>query len=300
MELLDIIPVSNTLGEGVQWDVADQALWWTDIAERKIFRRRDGALQTFAMPQRVGSFALVEGGDEIVVAFESGIALIDLNGQEPRWLGRPDMALDGMRFNDGRVDRQGRFWAGTMEELEPRSGQGNLYCLDRGGLLHHRESGVEIANGLAWSPDGRVMYFADSPLRTIFAYDFDTETGDISSRRVFARTPDGAYPDGATVDEQGFLWSAHWGTGRVVRYAPDGRIDRALELPVSQPTCTAFGGAGLDILFVTSARDGLSRSSLAAEPNAGDVFAYRTGFRGLPERRWTPDASLQLPPQHCI
>jgi sugar lactone lactonase YvrE len=288
MKPVEILRVRNTLGEGVQWDVQTGSAWWTDIQERMVVRYvpATGALDTFAMPERVGSFGLIEGSDDIIAAFASGFAIVSLDGSPVRWLGKPDAALPGVRFNDGRVDRQGRFWAGSMVETEPRDARGNLYCVGRDGTIGRRESGVIISNGLCWSPDSRRMYFADSPLRTIYAYDFDAGDGSISNRRIFARTPEGAHPDGATVDADGYLWSAHWGAGRIVRYAPDGTIDRTLDVPASQPTCVAFGGTNLDLLFVTSARENLSETALAGEPEAGNVFVYKMNVKGLPDRRY--------------
>jgi L-arabinonolactonase len=292
MELIDILRVGNTLGEGIQWEVAAQALWWTDIQERRL-HRYDWAsreLETFSTPERIGSFGLIEGSTSIIAAFESGIALYDPRGGPPKWLARPDADLRSVRFNDGRVDRQGRFWAGSMEETEPRSGRANLYCVDSSGATRKRESGVMISNGICWSPDSSRFYFADSPKRIIYAYDFNPATGAITDRREFVRTPEGAHPDGANVDAEGFLWSAHWGAGCVVRYRPDGKIDTVLEVPASQPTCVAFGGPGLDLLFVTSARDGLSELELAQQPSAGDVFVYKMGCVGLAEHQFVLDA----------
>jgi len=288
MELVETLRVRNTLGEGIQWDVETKAAWWTDIQERTILRYvlSTGALDTFAMPERVGSFGLIEGSDNIVAAFESGFAIADLEGSIVRWLGKPDAALPGVRFNDGRVDRQGRFWAGSMVETDPRGARGNLYCADKDGAVQRRESGIIISNGLCWSPDSRHMYFSDSPLRTIYVYDFDARDGSIANRRVFAHTPEGAHPDGATVDAEGYLWSAHWGAGQIVRYRPDGSVDRSLPVPASQPTCVAFGGTDLDLLFVTSARENLSEQALTDQPDAGNVFIYKMDVKGLPDRRY--------------
>ena len=291
MEPIDIIRAGNTLGEGVQWDVQRQALWWTDIQERKLYRydwaRR--TLESFSAPERIGSFGLIQDRPQIIAAFESGFALFDPGNGAQKWLARPDASLAGVRFNDGRVDRQGRFWAGTMEETEPRSGRGNLYCVDSGGRAIRHESGIMISNGICWSPDSKRFYFADSPRQTIYSYDFDPVSGAIANRRVFAETAGGAHPDGACVDAQGHMWSAHWGAGRVVRYAPDGTVERVLEVPASQPTCVAFGGPDLDLLFVTSARDGLTAGQLAHEPSAGDVFVYKIGCIGLAENHFVLD-----------
>jgi L-arabinonolactonase len=292
MQLVETIGVGNTLGEGVQWDVASQSLWWTDIQERRLHRYDWAArkLETFPTPERIGSFGLIEKSSAIVAAFESGIALYEPRGGTPKWLARPDATLPGVRFNDGRVDRQGRFWAGTMVETEPRTGRANLYCVDGSGQARKRESGIMISNGICWSPDSSRFYFADSALRTIYSYDFNPNTGAIANRREFVQTPGDAHPDGANVDAEGYVWSAHWGAGRVVRYAPDGEIDRILEVPASQPTCVAFGGPGLDLLFVTSARDGLSARELARQPSAGDIFVYKIGCVGLAENQFILDA----------
>jgi sugar lactone lactonase YvrE len=292
MELIGTLACGNLLGEGIQWDVQDQALWWTDIQKRNLHRYDWSArrLENFAMPERVGSFALIEGRRDLIVAFESGFALYDPEKEETRWLGRPDAALDGVRFNDGRVDRQGRFWAGTMVETQPQDARANLYSVGPDGGIRRHENNITISNGIGWSPDSRYFYFADSPLRTIYVYDFDSATGDIANRRVFAQTPEGAHPDGAAVDSQGFLWSAHWGAGRIVRYAPDGTVDRSFDVPVSQPTCVTFGGPDLDLLFVTSACDGLTGEALAGQPDAGNILVYKVGLAGLAERRFSLNA----------
>ena len=291
MDPIGTIPVGNTLGEGVLWDAASQTLWWTDIHERKLYRHdyRTRVTEMLPTPERLCSFGFVQGSGNLIAAFESGLALYDPASGTTDWLARPDLEA-GVRFNDGRVDRRGRFWAGTM--VEAGSGSATLYSLDGSKKLGTRESGVAISNGICWSPDSTRFYFADSPLRTIFVYDFDAATGAISNKRVFATTPEGAFPDGANVDEDGFLWSAHWGAGDVVRYAPDGTIERTIRVPASQPTCIAFGGPDLDLLFVTSARDGLKQEALLRDPSAGDVFIYRVGVRGLPDSRF----ALHQPP----
>src|SRR5580693_59044 len=241
-ELVDVIAVKNTLGEGVLWDAQTERLWWTDIQERRLFCYAPAtrALEQFALPERLGSFGLVADSDAIVAAFESGFALYQPRTDQREWLARPKHDAANIRFNDGRVDRQGRFWAGSMVE-GGGAPQGKLYCLRSDGSAAVHATGISISNSLCFSPDGSHLYFADTPLRTIFRYDLDAVTGVISNRRVFAQTPQGAYPDGANVDREGFVWSAHWGAGRVVRYAPDGTIDDTIDVPASQPTCVAFG-----------------------------------------------------------
>ena len=166
-----------------------------------------------------------------------------------------------------------------------RAPEGVLYLLDgRGGLIE-KMSGICIPNSLAWSPDGRTMYFADSLLYTIFAYDFDCASGRMGDRKVFATTTPPGFPDGSTVDCEGFLWNAEFNGARVVRYASDGRIDRVVELPVQRPTCCAFGGPNLDTLYITTASQNMTREELGAEPLAGALLTLDVGVRGLPEPR---------------
>ena len=166
-----------------------------------------------------------------------------------------------------------------------RAPEGVLYRLvgqDLTGMM----SGIRIPNSLAWSPDGRTMYFADSHLYSIFAFDFDTSSGEIGNKRVFATTRAPGFPDGSAVDAEGFLWNAEFNTGRIVRYAPDGRVDRVVETPVDRPTCCAFGGSELSTLFITTTSQGMTRDELAAQPLAGALFALEAPVRGLPEPRF--------------
>lgn len=290
IELVDVIKVGTALGEGIQWNAADGCAWWTDIQNRRLYRWQlaNASLENFAMPERVGSFAFTGQSDKLIVAFESGIAHHHLSAGETTWIARPQAAQRGRRFNDGRADRQGRFWAGTMveDQQQAQARSANLYCVDSWGALSTQLSGIQISNGLCFSPDSRYCYFADSPQRLIFRFDFDADTGHLGARRVFAETPAGGFPDGATVDSDGCVWSAHWGSSQVIRYTPGGRIDRTLAIPTRQPSCVAFGGQKLDLLFVTSARDGLSHAELADEQMAGHVFIFRTPSIGLVEPRY--------------
>jgi sugar lactone lactonase YvrE len=162
---------------------------------------------------------------------------------------------------------------------------GKLYCL-RGGKAEVCLTGIAISNSICFSPDGKHLYFADTPHRTILRYDLDGVSGAISNRQVFAQTPHGAFPDGSNVDSHGHVWNAHWGAGRVVRYAPDGSEIGSINVPTSQPTCVAFGGKNLDLLFVSSARQNLSEAVLAREPQAGDLFVYKVGVQGLADSRF--------------
>jgi L-arabinonolactonase len=283
-----IIQAANVLGEGILWDDAAELLWWTDIQASELLRYdlRTQILKRTSLPHRLGSFGLIQGSGDIIAAFASGIALFHPDEGKLQWVARPALHQPHLRFNDGRVDRQGRFWTGTMIEGESANGEATLYCVNTAGTTTEHQRGLRISNGICTSPDGRRLYLADSPRRVIYCYDLDADTGTLRHQRVFARTGEGAYPDGANVDEDGCLWSAQWGGSRIVRYSPDGKIDREVPVPVSQPTCVAFGGADRDILFVSSAREGLTEAQLAQQPHAGDVLAYRVGVRGLAEPRF--------------
>jgi sugar lactone lactonase YvrE len=285
VELVDMLPVQNILGEGVLWNARSARLWWTDIEGRRVFRYDPAArgLDEIATPERLCSFAFVAGGERLVAAFESGLALYDPANGAVEWLYRLEHGAAPVRFNDGRTDRQGRFWAGTTVEGDGREPLGRLHCLDRSGRVTRQTDPVFVSNALCTSPDGSRLYFADSPRRTIFTYDLDRISGVLSNRRLFVRTPEGAFPDGANVDREGFVWNAHWGAGQIVRYAPDGSIDRMVEVPASQPSSIAFGGPEMNLLFVTTARDGLKGDILLRQPSAGNLFVYKTDITGLPD-----------------
>jgi L-arabinonolactonase len=285
-----ILPVRNVLGEGILWDSRRQVLWWTDIQGRRLYRHDLLRANTQALdtPERVGSFGLVAGSEQLITAFESGVAMYDTHSGTVSWLARHGDADPAVRFNDGRVDRQGRFWSGTMVEGNQSTASACLYCIDSKSGMRSQLTGVRISNSLCMSPDGKLLYFADSPTRTIRVFDLNEPAGTLGASRIFAQTPAGAEPDGAAIDSDGCLWSAHWGAGCVVRYTPEGRIDRTLRVPASQPSCVCFAGPDLDVLCVTTARVGLSEAALLSEHNAGDVLLYRLGVKGLPEEEYRP------------
>ncbi len=290
MKAIDILASRNVVGEGILWDSRRELLWWTDIQGRELYRYdwARSAMQVLDTPERVGSFGLVAHSERLITAFESGIALYDTRATTIEWLARPDAIVPGIRFNDGRVDRRGRFWSGTMVEDPRCQTSGCLYSVDAVAGMPGHVRDVCISNGLCMSPNGSRLYFADSPTRAIFVFDLIEPTGDLGPRQVFAHIPPGAQPDRAAVDVDGCVWSAHWGAGCVVRYTPDGRVDRTIPVPACQPTCVCFGGPDLDVLCVSSAREGLDEATLQSEPHAGAVFLYRTGVQGLPEPEYQP------------
>ncbi len=282
-----VVDCANRLGEVPVWDVAEQALYWIDIEGCLLQRLHpaSGRTRQWRLPERVGSLALRERGG-IVLALASGFAFFDPETGHMERLAAPEADKPGNRFNDGKCDRRGRFWAGTMDD-SLQSHTAALYRLDPDLTCRRMERGVGISNSLAWSPDNSTFYFADTLVRTIFAYDFDLDAGAISNKRVFndcAGQP--GSPDGSTIDADGFLWNAQWDGWRLVRYAPDGRVDRIVPLPVQKPTSCMFGGADLSTLYVTSAVWDLSAEALASQPFAGGLLALDVGVKGIAEPRF--------------
>ncbi len=276
-----------TLGEGPVWDAEQQRLVWLDILPGLVHRfdPATGGGYVFGVGKPVGSAGLRHGGG-LVLAVEDGFALLD-----PGWQ-RLDQVVyvehPGPRawFNEGKCDPAGRFLDGTMAyDLTP--GAGSVYRLGADLAITKLFGGVTISNGLAWTADGATLYYIDSPTQSVDAFDYDTETGRLGNRRRVVDIPAAAgLPDGMTIDTDGCLWVALYGGSAVHRYTPDGRLDTVLSFPASNITCPVFGGPGLDMLYVTSARDGLDERQLAAQPHAGALFAAAAGARGLPAHRF--------------
>jgi L-arabinonolactonase len=271
------------LGEGPLWHPIEQVLYWLDITQGRLHRfdPRSGDHQSSALGIMTGSMGVrAKGG--FVMATGSGFAFWEPKTGQMTFLGDPDADEDDVRFNDGKTDRQGRFWAGKMSSTPTNS----LFRLDHDCTIRRMESGICISNGLGWGPDDRVFYYTDSLTRTIYAYDFDASSGSIANRRIFTRVPAVAgegLPDGLAVDEEGYIWSARWGGWKVVRYAPDGSIEREIAMPVKFPTSCAFGGPDLDELYINSAWEEIAPEDRANQALAGDVFRLKTQVRGFPE-----------------
>ena len=286
IELIAQIPCANILGEGVQWNHREQAVWWTDIKSSKLFRYHLATqnLQTWDTPEAVGCFAFAENDERILLALASGFAWFNKNSGAVEWIAKPEAHLVGNRLNDGRVDRQGRFWSGSIVEQKSAPDQrAGLFCLNESGKTSQHLTGLAISNSLCWSLDSTKLYHADSPSHQIKVYDFDAQTGTLSNGKVFVQTSDSVEPDGSCIDADGHLWNAEWGGQRLVRYNAEGVQVGELKTIVTQPTCMAFGGDDMNLLFVTSARIGLSEDALAAQPEAGNLFIYRTDFKGVNE-----------------
>ena len=288
--LVETIDVANILGECVLWRASDQTLWWTDIHAKRLYRL-DWAthrINAFTMPERLCSFAFVAGRDDLLVAaFESGFAILAPESPSVHWLARPVALGEGVRLNDGRVDPFGRFWAGAMIERNLRVGEtpdASLYMLDADGKAHVRARGAHISNGLCWSPSGDRVYCSDSMRNEIRWAPFDGASSEQLAFRQLAKTGDGS-PDGAVTDSLGRYWSALWGGSRIACFSPAGEEVYSLPVDARQPTCPAFGGPQGNLLFVTSARDGLDAAALAAAPNSGAVFVFETDITGGPSPR---------------
>ena len=276
-----VADVRAELGEGPVWVAAEQALYWLDINGRRIFRLdAAGKRAEWPTPLRVGSIAPRAGG--FIAGTDRGIALVDLDQDRFEVVASPEQHLPHNRFNDGKVDRQGRFWAGTMDDREKGSA-GTLYRIDPDLACSAIDGGYGITNGPAFSPDGRRMYHSDTLRQVTYAFDLDA-AGEATNRRVFVQFGAGdGHPDGMTVDAEGCLWIALWGGWCVRRFSPDGDLLRTVEMPVEQPSSCAFGGPGLDRLYVTSATKGLDPAALAMQPNAGGLFMLVPGVRGIPD-----------------
>lgn len=274
----------DILGEIPIWCTRTRRLVWADLFKPALHSLdpRSGEVASRPLPERIGSYALrADGG--VLLAGRSGLSIHDPETGRTHPIHDPEGDRPDNILNDGRCDRRGRFWVASMNKrLESASGR--LYRVDSDLTCRRVADGIWIPNSLAWSPDDSVMYFADSHTRALWAYDFDLADGSIGDRRPLADgTEAPGVPDGSTVDTEGYLWNARFGGGCVVRYAPDGRVDRIVDLPVAQPTACAFGGDGLDILYVTTATFRLDDAALAGQPRSGDLLALDVGARGLPE-----------------
>jgi len=277
--------IAATCGESPMWSVREQALYWTDNLGGRIHRLEpaSGSAQSFALGQNAMAIGLREAGG-LVLALAKHIAVYEPGGELDLLTG-VERDQPRNRFNDGKVDRHGRYWVGTMNDIDWDKPSGSLYRFDPGLELSQLQGAVVCANGLGWSPDDRTFYFVESFRYAIFAYDFDPDAGAISARRVFATVDrsSGAFPDGLTVDAEGGVWSVQHGAGRVVRYAPDGRITHEIEVPLPQPTSCIFGGPDLDVLYITTSRQNMTPEQLGRYPLSGSVFAAQPGVNGAPE-----------------
>lgn len=276
----------SVLGEGPLWDPVSQSLFTLDCMSRTMHQTHGGAEAAWTLPRTPGSFALREGRDGMLMAYRRGLALIDPATGALEDIPTPHIDFGNEVFNDGKCDRRGRFWVGTMDRAITGP-VGGLYRVDPDRTVHKMDGGITLANGIAWSPDDRTLYFCDSRPGLVWAYDYDAGAGSIANRRLHIDfTQRAGRPDGCTVDAEGGLWIAEITAGQVVRFAPDGTEWAAAKTPMSKPTSVMFGGTELRTLYVTSMQHGLSDDELAREPMAGATVALDVGVAGLPEPRF--------------
>jgi len=276
------------LGEGPVWDVMEQALYFTNILGKTLnrFDPLTGEHISWAMPEHISCFGLRAKGGAIV-ALRTGIHLFDFESGSLEAIADPEANDSRTRFSDGKVDRKGRFWAGTMpyEQFDPIC---SLYRFDVDGTWEKIQGELIIANGIGWSPDNQTMYHTDTLASKIFSYDFDIESGSVANRRVLVDVPESdGFPDGLTVDAEGFIWSAKFNGGQVIRYDPEGARERVLRMPVQRPTSCVFGGPNLNILYVTTGGwEASPQGKFSASATDGGVFAAEVGVKGIPEPRF--------------
>jgi sugar lactone lactonase YvrE len=276
---------ASLLGEGPMWSSADNALYWVDILTPAVHRfdvasGSDSAVMLGAMV----SAAVPKASGGLLLATPAGLMSFSFATRGLQPFCHPEAGRSGNRYNDGKCDRMGRLWVGTLD-IGGAPNRGRLYRVDGDAGWQLMDDGFSVANGLGWSPDNRHMYFTDSGRRTIYVYDFDLRSGSIANRRpLIVLPPDDGTPDGMTVDDEGCLWIAIWDAWRISRHAADGRELMRVRLPVPRPTSCCFGGDQLDTLFVTSASLRLGTAALQQAPLSGSLFAVRVpGVHGLPE-----------------
>jgi len=281
-----VLRVQNQLGESPLWHPQEGALYWIDFSDTpRLYRWQPESrqAQVFLLPVAVSAVAWRQAGG-LVAATLNGVALWR---QESglSLLADPEAGDRTVRLNDAAVDRQGRFWVGSMKVNAAIS---SLFRYDPNGTLQRMDNGFTLSNGIGWSPDGLTMYFTDSQQHVIYAYDFDPQSGEISNRRVLVTTSnEPGVPDGLGVDSQGGLWSVFCRGWKVVRYTPEGRKEMEIRLPVECPTSCAFGGPDMATLYVTSSWGLIRESERRAQPLAGDLFSIQTGYQGNPEPAFT-------------
>jgi sugar lactone lactonase YvrE len=275
-----VADVHAVLGEGPVWVAREAALYWLDIKGRKIFRLDErGQYRHWPTPMRIGSLAPRRSGG-FIAGTEDGIAIVDPAADCFEIVAKPEEQLPDNRFNDGKVDRRGRFWAGTMDDRE-QAATGTLYCVGSDLEWLAIDKNYKVTNGPAFSPAGELMYHNDSARQVTFVFDLNAD-GTATNRRTFLQFgPGDGYPDGMTVDGEGCLWIAFWDGWCIRRYSPSGDWIETVKMGVKRPTSLAFGGRDLDRLYVTSASIDLDEGALQMQQNAGGLFMLTPGVRGL-------------------
>lgn len=282
-ELKLVLDAKSTLGEGPSWDTEKKLLYWVDIVEKKIhiFDPRLCIDRVIYTGQLTGCVVPRKSGG-LVTALKNGFYFVNDKTGRLAFIANPESYLPNNRFNDGKCDPAGRFWAGTMN-LNEKEATGSLYSLDSGWCVRKVLGGITVSNGLTWSPDYRTMYYIDSPTKEVWAFDYDLYTGIIKNKRVVVRIPEGeGVPDGMTSDCEGALWVAQWDGWKVSRWNPyNGKKLMEVHVPAARVSSCVFGGENLNELYITTARFGISVEGLLKQPLAGGIFKLKTNVRGL-------------------
>ena len=283
-----LVDAHAQVGEGPLWDEERQLLYWVDILSSLlyIYDPATGENRVLDVGRHVGTVVTRASGG-LMLAVREGFASFDLETQELTLIANPEAHITGNRFNDGKCDPAGRFWAGTMAYENPTN-QGSLYRLDTDLSVHKIFGDVAISNGIIWSLDHTTMYYIDTLRKNVRAFDYADDTGDISNERVIINVPEEiGMPDGMAIDSDGMLWVAHYGGSCVSRWNPNtAQLLEKIDLPVTQVTACAFGGPNLDILFITSAAQELDAAELDRQPLAGGLFSIKTPHQGVPSFRF--------------
>ncbi len=287
MRIEVLVDVKTTLGEGPLWDVGQERLYFIDSFDGRVFRcTHDGReIRAWDVPTKIGSIAIRKDGNGAICSLANGFHALDFGSGDCTLIHDPEPDKPANRINDGKVDRRGQFVAGSMDTQESGP-NGALYRLDPDFKVTRIDTGIIVSNGPCWSPDDKTFYFANSWSGEIWAYDYDIATGSVANRRTFTKVDmsKGGAADGSTVDSEGYLWNAAVYVSKLIRYAPDGSVDRVIDMPVKKVTSVMFGGPDLDILYVTS----MAKPPLPRFPGdgvlRGSLFAiYDLGIKGVPE-----------------
>jgi sugar lactone lactonase YvrE len=284
-DIIHLVHSGNEIGEAPIWVPSESRIYWVDTEAACAFSYRpdDGETKRFALSLPVTAMLRRRGGGWVIVT-KKGLAFWDQISGTCHFIANPVADNPDLCFNDGAVDRAGNIVAGTMNFREHKKPDGAIYSLAPNLRLKTLDTGLCVANGIGFSPDGGTMYVSEQFAGRILAYDYDQVTMSISGKRVFALVDAGkGLPDGITVDAEGFVWNGRWGGSTIARYAPDGTLDREIPLPVAVGTCIGFGGKEVNELYITTAWYGMDAKARAEKPYSGDLFMMKPGVRGIPE-----------------
>jgi len=278
-----VVPHRCLVGEGPVWDTQKKAICWIDIVDGEIheYIPGQGTFSTISVNQMIGSFAVCKNGG-FIGGLKNGIGFIDRETGETDIFAAPEAGLPDNRFNEGKCDPEGRFWAGTMTHGFDE-GKGSLYRVDKDKTVTKQIPGVTISNGLAWTADGQTLYYVDTPTWQVAAFRYDPASGAINDKRIAVQIPEeDGWPDGMTIDTEGMLWIAHWDGWRVTRWDPlTGKKLLTIKIPAAKVSSCTFGGEHFEDLYITTARIGLTENQLKDQPLAGSLFVWRNcGYKG--------------------